>query len=118
MAADNSTDYIILGDSFLRSAYLVYDLENYQIGMAATVFNSAKSNIVPFAGKGARIPNSADAPNQDLASLNSVAITSAPSTYTAAAGFAQSSSGSRVLPWAVSWTGLAAMASFSFFFLL
>jgi hypothetical protein len=35
----------VLGDTFLRSAYVVYDLENNQIGLAQTIFNSTNSNI-------------------------------------------------------------------------
>ncbi|GAM87612.1 hypothetical protein ANO11243_056390 [Dothideomycetidae sp. 11243] len=37
---------LLFGDTFLRSAYLVYDLENKQVGLAQTVFNSTESNIV------------------------------------------------------------------------
>ena len=40
---------MLLGDSFLRSAYVVYDLANSQIGMAATNFNPKGSNIVEIA---------------------------------------------------------------------
>ncbi|MCJ1478973.1 hypothetical protein MMC13_007657 [Lambiella insularis] len=36
----------LLGDSFLRSAYVVYDLANNQISMAPTNFNPGKSNII------------------------------------------------------------------------
>jgi hypothetical protein len=35
----------VLGDTFLRSAYVVYDLENNQIALAQTVFNSTQSSI-------------------------------------------------------------------------
>ncbi|EED16393.1 yapsin, putative [Talaromyces stipitatus ATCC 10500] len=37
---------VILGDTFLRSAYVVYDLENKQISLAQTVFNATDSNVV------------------------------------------------------------------------
>lgn len=37
---------VILGDTFLRSAYVVYDLDNKQISIAQTVFNATDSNIV------------------------------------------------------------------------
>lgn len=37
---------VILGDTFLRSAYVVYDLDNKQISLAQTVFNATDSNIV------------------------------------------------------------------------
>jgi len=35
----------VLGDTFLRSAYVVYDLGNNQISLAQTDFNSTSSNI-------------------------------------------------------------------------
>jgi hypothetical protein len=35
----------VLGDTFLRSAYVVYDLSNNQISLAATDYNSTTSNI-------------------------------------------------------------------------
>jgi hypothetical protein len=41
----------VLGDTFLRSAYVVYDLDNNEISMAQTVFNATTSDIVEI-GKG------------------------------------------------------------------
>ncbi|KXT06557.1 hypothetical protein AC579_6721 [Pseudocercospora musae] len=41
--------YLILGDTFLRSAYVVYDLENNEISMAQTLFNTTDSNVVEIA---------------------------------------------------------------------
>jgi len=35
----------LFGDTFLRSAYVVYDLDNKQIGIAPTIFGSTKSNV-------------------------------------------------------------------------
>jgi hypothetical protein len=35
----------VLGDTFLRSAYVVYDLDNNQIALAQTNFNATKSDI-------------------------------------------------------------------------
>ena len=40
----------LLGDTFLRSAYVVYDLANNQIGLAATDFNATSSNVKDFTG--------------------------------------------------------------------
>jgi hypothetical protein len=37
---------LLFGDTFLRSAYVVYDLDDKEIGIAPTVFHSEKSNIV------------------------------------------------------------------------
>ena len=42
----SGTGPILFGDTFLRSAYVVYDLTNNQIGMAQTNFNATNSNIV------------------------------------------------------------------------
>lgn len=52
----------LLGDTVLRSAYVVYDLENNQIAIAPTKYNSTESNIVAFASKGAPIPSATVAP--------------------------------------------------------
>jgi hypothetical protein len=41
--ADNGLS--VLGDTFLRSAYVVYDLDNNQISLAQTNFNASSSNI-------------------------------------------------------------------------
>ena len=35
----------VLGDTFLRSAYVVYDLENNEISLAQTVFNSTANDV-------------------------------------------------------------------------
>lgn len=44
-AGDNP---ILFGDSFMRSAYVVYDLENQQIGLAQTNFDSTQQNVKVF----------------------------------------------------------------------
>lgn len=43
-------DPLLLGDSFLRSAYVVYDLENNQIGLAETIFNTTDTDVTEFSG--------------------------------------------------------------------
>ena len=43
-------DDILFGDTFLRSAYVVYDLDKLQIGIAPTVFNSTMSNVQVIGG--------------------------------------------------------------------
>ena len=40
----------LFGDTFLRSAYVVYDLTSNQIGMAQTNFNATSSNVVEISG--------------------------------------------------------------------
>ena len=49
LGADEAGGATVLGDTFLRSAYLVYDLDSNSIGIAQTVFNSTSSNVVEFA---------------------------------------------------------------------
>lgn len=41
----NTEDYVLLGDSFLRSAYVVYDLDNNEISIAQSSFDSSSSDI-------------------------------------------------------------------------
>jgi hypothetical protein len=59
---------IILGDSFLRSAYVVYDLDNNEIAIGQTVFNATSSNIKA-------IPSGSGLPG-----VSSVATEAAPTT--------------------------------------
>lgn len=54
----------LFGDSFLRSAYVVYDLANNRIALAQTDFNSTDSNIVAFPSLSAAIPSATSAPNE------------------------------------------------------
>jgi hypothetical protein len=55
---------VLLGDTFLRSAYVVYDLINNRIALGQTNFNVTSSNVVPFASSGAPIPSASSAPNE------------------------------------------------------
>ena len=47
MAGGDNTS-TLLGDTFLRSAYVVYDLDNFLIGLANTNFNPGPSDIVEY----------------------------------------------------------------------
>ena len=42
----SSDQPVVLGDTFLRSAYVLYDLDSQLIALAQTVFNSSSSQIV------------------------------------------------------------------------
>lgn len=57
---DSSPQVILLGDVFLRSMYVVYDVANPQIGLAMANFHPGKSNIVAITGPS--FPNSNVAP--------------------------------------------------------
>lgn len=67
-----ASDSVILGDSFLRSAYVVYDLENYQVAMAPVKFNESKSDVeaiksgIPKAKKAASYSNTKPASQLSL----------------------------------------------------
>jgi yapsin 1/2 len=45
---DNDANAIILRDTFLRSAFVVYDLDNYVVTMANTNFEPGVSDIVEY----------------------------------------------------------------------
>ncbi|KAL7945067.1 aspartic peptidase domain-containing protein [Trichoderma barbatum] len=80
----NTTDApYLLGDTFLRSAFVVYDLVNNEIALAPTNFNTTQSNVVPFPSSGAPIPSATSAPNQSKSGHSS----STQSGLSAASGF-------------------------------
>lgn len=66
--ADNSV--CVLGDTFLRSAYVVYDLENNQIGLAQTNFNATRSSVQEITSGKNAIPNASEVAN----AVSSVAV--------------------------------------------
>ena len=55
---------ILFGDTFLRSAYVVYDLANNMIALANTNFNESDSDVVAFESQGAAIPSASAAPSE------------------------------------------------------
>ncbi|KAI1179069.1 aspartic peptidase domain-containing protein [Nemania sp. FL0916] len=75
--------HYLLGDTFLRSAYVVYDLENNEIGLAPTDFNATTSNVVAFPSQGAPIPSSTAAANQNAGGSG----TSSAPDFKASSGF-------------------------------
>jgi hypothetical protein len=53
----------VLGDTFLRSAYVVYDLENNEISLAQTNFNSTSENIQEIRKGSEGVPNASGVPD-------------------------------------------------------
>ncbi|KAI6081483.1 acid protease [Hypoxylon rubiginosum] len=100
-----SSSTYLLGDTFLRSAYVVYDLVNNQIGLAPTDFNATDSNVVAFPSEGAQIPSATAAPNQ--AEVTQSSSLSSP-TYGASGGFkddaSDEESAAAMLPPAFDWS--------------
>ena len=81
----NSSDTpYLLGDTFLRSAYVVYDLVNNEVGIAATNFNSNSSNKVAFASSGAKIPFATQVPSSNSSTTGP---SSSQASLTASQGF-------------------------------
>lgn len=90
-----SGGHVILGDVFLRSAYVVYDQSNNQVAIAQTNFNATDANIVTFASLGAPVPSATLAPDStNVSALNKTAVTATATSLSAASGFAVSPSAS------------------------
>lgn len=81
---DGSAPSYLLGDTFLRSAYVVYDLVNNQVALAQTQANATASNVVPFPSNGATVPSSTLVPGQNSSSNSGPSSTPA---YKASGGF-------------------------------
>lgn len=62
-----SDSYYLLGDTFLRSAYVVYDLDNKEIALAQSNVNSTSTSITAMT-EGSSIPNVASTASAVMAS--------------------------------------------------
>jgi len=61
--SDSQGSTSVLGDTFLRSAYVVYDIQNNEISLAPTDFNSTKSTVSAIASGSGGIPSATSVPN-------------------------------------------------------
>lgn len=106
-----SSSPYLLGDTFLRSAYVVYDLVNNEIGLAPTDFNATGSNVVAFPSEGAQIPSASAAPNQAEVTQTSGSLSQP--TYGASGGFQNhdAESAASLLPPAFDWSRIAVMGA-------
>ncbi|PMD65086.1 aspartic proteinase precursor [Hyaloscypha bicolor E] len=79
----------VLGDTFIRSAYLVYDLANNEISIAQTKFNATATNVVEITTGSSAVPDATAVANPVAASAgtgsNNVASGLGTSTSKAAA---------------------------------
>ncbi|KAE9374550.1 aspartic proteinase precursor [Stipitochalara longipes BDJ] len=79
----------VLGDTFIRSAYLVYDLSNNEISIAQTKFNTTATNVVEITTGSSAVPDASTVVNPVTASAgtgsNNVANGLGTSTSKAAA---------------------------------
>jgi hypothetical protein len=76
-------DPVLFGDTFLRSAYAVYDLENNRIALAQTDFNATGSNVVAFPSQGAPIPSATSASDEAAVTQTATGIPKEGNTVTA-----------------------------------
>ncbi|KAF3765991.1 acid protease [Cryphonectria parasitica EP155] len=85
----NVSTSVILGDTFLRSAYVVYDLANNQAAIAQTNFHAKPehSDIVTFASLSATVPCATLAPGHGNSTGAKGAVTTTLASFSAAAGF-------------------------------
>ncbi|KAA8572440.1 hypothetical protein EYC84_003060 [Monilinia fructicola] len=58
----------VLGDTFIRSAYIVYDLANNQISLAQTNFNTTSTNVVEITTGTTAVPDATFVSNAATAS--------------------------------------------------
>jgi hypothetical protein len=82
---------LLFGDTFLRSAYVVYDLDNLQIGIAQTLLNVTDSNVqaITASEKGQSLPG-------NVASVLSTPVLTATQGLNAAPTFASSAAATNV----------------------
>ena len=66
--APGGTSTSVLGDTFIRSAYLVYDLSNNEISIAQTNFNATGTNVLEIGTGTAPVPDATIVANAVTAS--------------------------------------------------
>lgn len=66
-----SDQFVLLGDTFLRSAYVVYDLQNQQVGIAQASLNATSSSIIEFQAGSKTIPGPVSTGSDDSSDSNS-----------------------------------------------
>jgi len=76
---------LLFGDSFLRSTYVVYDLDSNVCYLANTVFNSSKSNIKDISTGNGGVPGVSVTASQALATQTFTGVTGPMSGGTTAA---------------------------------
>ncbi|KAH8673662.1 aspartic peptidase domain-containing protein [Xylariales sp. PMI_506] len=93
-----------LGDTFLRSAYVVYDIANSEISLAQTVFNTTDSNIVEIGTGTNSVPDATAVSNAVSATFTAQSSTS---SSTSSINVDKSSAAAPPLP--MSWELLAVL---------
>ncbi|CAK7232572.1 hypothetical protein SBRCBS47491_008316 [Sporothrix bragantina] len=71
ISAATSSSYVLLGDTFLRSAYAVYDLTNNEIALAQSNLNTTTSNVVELQASDSGIPTLTGVKSQQTTAASS-----------------------------------------------
>ena len=96
LGADETGGAMILGDTFLRSAYVVYDLESNSIGIAQTVFNSTMSIVVEFSAAESGFPVVSGVSSSATSSATGKSTSTATGTGSGGAGTAAKPTGTGI----------------------
>ena len=109
----------MLGDTFLRSAYVVYDLSNNQISLAQTDFNATKSNVMEIQSGTSGVPDATGVANavSSLAVGTGGARNGGQPSITGAAGAAKTGAAAAIKTQAP-WAGAAVAAGAGLLFAL
>ncbi|PHH55397.1 putative aspartic-type endopeptidase opsB [Ceratocystis fimbriata CBS 114723] len=84
--APTNSSTVVMGDTFLRSAYVVYNLDRNEISMAQTKFNTTASNIQEIGADGASVPGATAVSNPVQATTGVVSGSQSSSSRTSSAG--------------------------------
>jgi len=100
----------VLGDTFIRSAYLVYDLDNNEISIAQTDFNATGSNVMEIGTGSSAVPDATVVPNaasaQDLGTQATVGVLGIGSTITSIGGTMPIRTAAPVVGWMAMGAGM------------
>ncbi|KAL3425734.1 eukaryotic aspartyl protease [Phlyctema vagabunda] len=83
----------VLGDTFIRSAYLVYDLANNEISIAQTNFNATATNVVEITTGTDAVPGATDVANP-VTAVAGIGSGTIAGTATVGLGASETASGS------------------------
>lgn len=101
----------VLGDTFIRSAYVVYDLANNEISLAGTNFEATSSNIMEI-GKGAKsVPDASGVVAAPSVSVTGTAVRGASGTGVNPTSTAKSTAGATTHAPLGAWVAVAAAAA-------
>ncbi|KAL1897222.1 hypothetical protein Cpir12675_002479 [Ceratocystis pirilliformis] len=84
--APTNSSTVVMGDTFLRSAYVVYNLDRNEISIAQTKFNTTASNIQEIGADGASVPGATAVSNPVRATTGVVSGSQGSSSRTSSTG--------------------------------